>query len=151
MRLTLLRAPKAPDPDCDMGRHRFSYSLLPHFGPYHYGGVVGAAYAFNAPLRTALIGKKPGEAGALPTLVGCEDRNIVVEAVKKAEASRDLIVRLYECHNSRGRADLVCAKLPRAAYLCDLEENEIAELEISDGAVAFDYKPFEIITIKLKI
>jgi alpha-mannosidase len=34
--------------------------------------------------------------------------------------------------------------------LCDLEENEIGELEISDGLVQFSYKPFEIITLKLK-
>jgi len=151
MRLTLLRAPKAPDPDCDIGRHRFAYSLLPHYGPYHYGGVVAAAYAFNAPLRCALLGRNPGESGALPPFVACEDRNIVIETVKKAESSRDLIVRLYECHNSRGRADLLCAKPPKSAYLCDLEENEIAELEISDGAVTFEYKPFEIVTIKLKV
>ena len=33
-----------------------------------------------------------------------------IETVKKAEDSDDLIVRLYECHNSRGRAELSCAR-----------------------------------------
>src|SRR6202008_507499 len=32
MRLSLLRAPTAPDPLCDRGRHRFTYALLPHGG-----------------------------------------------------------------------------------------------------------------------
>ncbi|MGH9035916.1 MAG: alpha-mannosidase, partial [Acidimicrobiia bacterium] len=30
LRLSLLRAPTAPDPLCDRGRHRFTYALLPH-------------------------------------------------------------------------------------------------------------------------
>jgi alpha-mannosidase len=57
---------------------------------------------------------------------------------------------MYECHNTRGVAELLCARIPQEAYLCDLEENELGELEIIDGAVQFPFKPFEIITIKLK-
>lgn len=150
MRMTLLRSPKAPDPLCDMGRHRFSYAIVPHYGPYNYAGIVQAAYAFNAPVRTAPLTSQAGEAGALPALMACDDRNIVIEAVKKAEDSNDIIVRLYECHNTRGRAELTCARAFSSAVLCDLEENELAELEVSDGRVTVDYKPFEIITIKLK-
>jgi len=151
MRLTLLRAPKAPDPECDMGRHRFAYSLVPHYGPYNYAGIVQAGYAFNAPMRSVLLDVAKGESGTLPALVACEDRNIVIESVKKAEDSADIVVRLYECHNSRGRAELACARTPVGAVLCDLEENEIVELEVQDGIVSFEFKPFEILTIKLKL
>ncbi len=151
MRLTLLRSPKAPDPVCDMGIHRFSYSIVPHYGPYNYAGIVQAAYAFNAPLRSVMLEPEHGVTGALPALISCDDRNIVVETVKKAEDSDDIIVRLYECHNSRGRAELQSARPPKSAMLCDLEENEIDELSIQDGIVSFDYKPFEILTFKLKI
>jgi alpha-mannosidase len=151
MRLTLLRSPKAPDPIADMGRHRFTYTILPHYGPYNYAGIVQAAYALNAPVRHAMLPSHAGQAGVLPPLVSCEDRNIVIESVKKAEDSGDLIVRLYECHNSRGGSEISCARGIKGALLCDLEENEIAELEVSDGVVAFEYKPFEIITIKLRV
>lgn len=150
MRMSLLRAPKAPDPICDMGTHRFTYVLLPHFGPYNYSDVVQAAYALNATPRVLEIDKKEGETAELPPLVNCENRNIVVETLKKAEDSDDLIVRLYECHNTRGQAELNCARPLKEAVLCDLEENELGELEILDGQVQFSYKPFEIITIKLK-
>jgi alpha-mannosidase len=150
MRLTLLRAPKAPDPTCDMGIHRFSYALVPHYGPYNYAGIVQAAYAFNAPIRAVRLAPGEGETGSLPAFVACEDRNIIVESVKKAEDSNDLIIRLYECHNARGKAELSCARHFNAAMLCDLEENEIAELDVQDGIVEFEYKPFEILTIKLK-
>ena len=151
MRLSLLRAPKAPDPECDMGRHRFSYVLFPHFGPYQYAGVVSAAYALNAKPRVARIQRAEGLDGSLPMLVGCEDRNIVIETVKKSDSGSDIVVRLYECHNARGVAELFCARNVREAFLCDLEENPVAELELIEGAVNFSYKPFEIITIKLVI
>ena len=151
LRLTLLRSPKAPDPMCDMGVHRFTYVLLPHFGPYNYAGVVAAAYSLNAPVRAAFLEKNRGESGSLPALVSCDERNIVVETVKKAEDDDSLIVRLYECHNSRGSAELFCARRPQKAWLCDLEENKLADLEIVDDLVMFDYKPFEIVTIKLAV
>ena len=151
MRMSLLRAPKAPDPECDMGVHRFSYVLLPHFGTYNYADVVHAAYAHNGPLRSALIEPTAGELTQLDPLVTCDDRNIVIETVKKAEDSDDIIVRLYECHNSRGQAELFCINAPSEAVLCDLEETELADLDVQDGLVQFSYKPFEILTIKLKV
>ncbi|HWA84466.1 MAG TPA: alpha-mannosidase, partial [Fimbriimonadaceae bacterium] len=151
MRQTLLKAPKAPDPEADMGVHRFTYVLLPHYGPYNYAGIVQAAYALNAPLRHAFLTPRAGVGGALPPFVHCDERNVVIETVKKSEDGGDLIVRLYECHNSRGTAELSCLREPLAAFLCDLEENPIAELEISDGMIRFDYKPFEIVTIRIRV
>lgn len=151
IRMSLLRAPKAPDPECDMGVHRFSYTLMPHFGPFNYAGIVGAAYSLNAPLRHAFLTPAAGHDGTLPTLVGCEDRNIVIETVKKAEDGNALIIRLYECHNARGRAELFCARPFRSAWSCDLEENPETELEVNEGMIGFDYKPFEIITLRLEV
>jgi len=44
---------------------------------------------------------------------------------------------------------LVCARPPKEAWLCDLEERPISELEVVDGVIPFAYKPFEIQTFKL--
>lgn len=150
MRMSLLRAPKAPDPECDMGVHRFTYVLLPHFGPYNFSDVVQAAYALNAEPRVIELEKSEGETAILPPLVNCENRNIVIETVKKAEDSDDVIVRLYECHNTRGHGEINSGRPIKEAILCDLEENELGELEVFDNQVQFSYKPFEILTIKLK-
>ena len=150
MRMTLLRAPKAPDPTCDMGRHRFTYVVMPHFMPFAFDGVIASAYALNAPLRTVELDRSQGGEGALPPLVACDSRNLVVESVKKAERSDDRIVRLYECHNTRGKAELAMLGGASAAWLCDLEENPIAELETNEGLVSFEYKPFEILTLRVR-
>jgi alpha-mannosidase len=133
-----------------MGTHRFTYVLLPHYGPYNYAGVVQASYALNAPLRSAFLEPSAGISGALPPFLHCDDRNIVIETAKKSEDGGDLIVRLYECHNGRGVAELACVCEPKQAWLCDMEETPLAEMEITDGAIRFDYKPFEIITIRIR-
>ncbi|KAL4882791.1 glycosyl hydrolases family 38 N-terminal domain-containing protein [Aspergillus karnatakaensis] len=49
MRLSLLRAPKAPDAHADMGRHRIRYAILPHVGNLD-ASTVRAGFEFNRPL-----------------------------------------------------------------------------------------------------
>ncbi len=151
MRLTLLRAPKAPDPMCDMGRHRFSYVVLPHFDQMVHSDVIAAAYALNSPVRTTRLGHQSGALTALPRLVGADSRNVIIESVKKAEDHSNLIVRLYECHNTRGRTWINCAVPVRRAWLVDLNEDILQELEVTDGQVEIEYSPFEIVTVMLDV
>jgi alpha-mannosidase len=83
--------------------------------------------------------------------VSVEDRNIVVESVKKAEEGGDIVVRAYESHNARGRAELFCARSVKSAWLCDLEENPLEELDVVDGMISFAYRPFEILTLRIAV
>lgn len=147
MRLTILRAPKSPDPTCDIGTHRFTYVLLPHYDQLQHSDVVAAAYALNAKPRTALIKpqKASGKNGA-PFVVS-DTRSVVIEAVKKAEDSNLLLVRAYECHNTRGSGQIVFGRTIKNAWLADLDENPLQKLEVVGNAVKFDYRPFEIMTI----
>ncbi|MBS1704392.1 MAG: alpha-mannosidase [Armatimonadetes bacterium] len=151
MRLSLLRAPNAPDPDCDRGVHQFTYALLPHYDQILHSDVVAASYALNAQPRVARIKPQSGVQGVMPKLVQVSTRHLVVEAVKKAEDSNRLVVRMYECHNTRGQAEISCARPIKRAWLVDLNEDPITELEMHDGMPLFEYKPFEIITIMLEV
>lgn len=151
LRLTLLRAPKAPDEHCDMGLHRFSYVLLPHFDQMVHSDVVAAAYAVNSPVRAAHLEPGKGASTPLPKLVTVDSRNVVIESVKKAEDSANLIVRLYECHNTRGKTWVSCAVPVRRAWLVDLNEDVLQQLDLSDGQVEVEYNPFEIVTLMLEI
>jgi hypothetical protein len=65
LRLSLLRAPKAPDPTADMGRHVFKYAFLPHCG--HVTGSAaagGEVLAAAAALNNALV----AQPASLPVL-----------------------------------------------------------------------------------
>lgn len=151
LRLSLLRSPKAPDPLCDMGEHRFTYVLLPHYRQIEDGEVVAAAYALNAPVRAKLFETGGELEGSIPRFVTCDDASVVIESVKKAEDGDAIVVRLYECHNTRGRTELLCARNVRRAWLANLDEKPLTELEIQDDSVKFEFRPFEILTILLEV
>ena len=106
------------------------------------------AYSFNQPLDSAEITAARGDLPESFSLVSCDTPNVILETAKKAEADNGLIVRLYECHNSRGNAAVTAAEGFRKAYLCDMMENILEEIPFDGHAVTVPVKNFEIITLK---
>ncbi len=153
LRLTLLRSPKAPDPEADMGRHTFTYALLPHNGAGPAASnLVEHSYRLNSPAKARLL--PAGQKGKLATsqmFFEVDRRGVIIEAVKRAEREDAVIVRLYEAHNCRGTVNLKTCLPVRSAHLCDLMEKDQDELEIKAGSVHLDIKPFEIVTIKFRL
>jgi alpha-mannosidase len=147
MRLSLLRAPTHPDPNADQGHHRFTYALMPHPGGFREAGVIEAAEDLNSPLH--VVCETALAPGTSRSLVEVDTREVIVEAIKKAEDSDAVIVRLYEawgrsCH-ARVRTTLSASR----AYLCDLLERNREELPVRDGVIDLDLTPFKILTLKL--
>ncbi len=151
MRLTLLRSPKAPDPNCDMGEHRFTYVLLPHYDQLPQSDVVAASYALNSPVRTAWLKPQKGTEGTVPQLLTSDSMHLIIESVKKAEDSSLVLARCYECHNARGSAQISSALPIKRAWKADLSEQPLEEIEVEDGSVNITYRPFEIITLLLEV
>jgi alpha-mannosidase len=112
LRLTLLRSPKWPDPDADMGHHHFHYALYPHAGTWKDALTVRHGYEYNYPL-TAVV--TTAHAGALPaehSFASVSPENVVLTAVKKAEDANGLIFRVYEW---AGKASTVEFHVPPGA------------------------------------
>jgi len=150
LRLTVLRSAAYPDPHADEGRHRFVYSLYPHAGDWRQG-TVQQAYALNAPL-----GAVPAEphAGRLPrrwSLVEAGCANVVVETVKVAEDSDDLVVRLYECYNQRGPVTLRFGAPIEWAAACSLIEDGAERLPYTGQTLTLDMAPYQVRTIKVRL
>ena len=97
LRVSLLRAPKSPDPEADMGEHQFAYALVPHAGGWREAGVLREAVLFNAPLRWT-------DAPAQEDSFASVDGALVLDTIKRAEASEAIVLRLYEPHGGRGVA-----------------------------------------------
>jgi len=150
MRLTLLRAPIHPDPEADQGEHTFTYALFPHVGDFRAAGVIQEAEDLNAPLTAVVQSRHKGSHGPREAWMRVDVPNVVIEAVKKAEASDDLIIRLYEAHNATARATITMPKAMRRVSECDLLEREQAELPFSDREIVLNMKPFEIKTLKIE-
>jgi alpha-mannosidase len=145
MRISLLRAPKDPDPNCDMGEHEFAYAIMPHTGSWQQAGVVGEAFRFNNPVVWARAN------ASLParSFARVDDRNLVLDTVKKAEDSDALVLRFYEAHGARGTAK-VHLDLPftQACY-CNILEDSAQPVVVNGGVLEIPYTPFKIITVKV--
>ena len=144
--LTLMKSPRAPDEKADIGEHRFTYALFPHEGPFTAETVVREAYALNAPLEVA---PHQGTTGTLRAVDFCKvsDPNVVVEAVKKAEADDAVIVRLYEAGNSRGDVTVSFGRPVKKVYTCNLMEEETEAIKARNDDVTLSMMPFEIKTL----
>jgi alpha-mannosidase len=136
VRLTLLRAPHSPDPETDLGAHRFTYALLPGADVGH---AVAEGLALNLPLRVA-------PAPAVEPLVRVDHPAVTVESVKLAEdRSGDVMVRLYESRGGRARATLTPGFPVGRAEVTDLLERPRHESDLS-----FELRPFQILTVRLR-
>lgn len=151
--LNLLRSPGYPDESADRGEHLFTYSLYPHPGDHITGKVNQAAYELNMPLtiqESHLSSLYPEVCGESFSFIEPDSGSVVVEAVKKAEDSDDIIVRLYECNGSDVSVKIRLGFTPESVFLTDLMEQNIREVTLKDNIVEISFKPFEIITLRLK-
>ena len=145
IRQSLLRAPKYPDPDADLGKHRFRARIV--VGE-ELEEVIAAGYEVNCPPRQ-VESEGPVEPLVRPeNEAGCA----LLDTVKLAEdRSGDLILRVYEALGGRARIRLrVSEEITRAA-LTDLLERVESELQVDANSVVVDLRPFEILTVRLSV
>ncbi|MEV1007693.1 glycoside hydrolase family 38 C-terminal domain-containing protein [Streptomyces sp. NPDC049881] len=147
VRLSLLRAPRYPDPETDQGTHRLRYALVP-------GATVADAvregHWINLPERSVTGSRAVAPLAAVETAAG----DVVIEAVKLADdRSGDVVLRLYEASGGRA-AGTLRAGLPLASVTAtDLLERPLEDAPAyevgADGGVALALRPFEILTLRL--
>ncbi len=151
LRLSLLRAPTSPDDHADEGHHSFTYSLIPHAGDWREGEVVRRAMELNVPLLARTAKKRKGTLSAVHSWVQCDAPNVVIEALKKAEKGKELILRLYESQGSRGIANISFGFPVEKAWECNLMEEGDKPLRVARNSVRLEVSPFEIRTVKLRV
>jgi alpha-mannosidase len=105
LRVSLLRAPRYPDPNADMGTHRFTYSIVPHAGDWRHGAAFAAADALNRPLRAVQVDAHSGAMLQAPLLT-LDGQGVELGAIKLAEDGDSWIVRLVERHGRSSSATL---------------------------------------------
>ena len=138
LRLSLLRAPRFPDPETDHGVHDIAVGL-----------VVGADAAIattegqllNAP-GTVLRG-----AAEVAPLVAVDGEGIVVSAVKLADdRSGDVVVRVYEALGRRAEGTLSVGFPHAGIREVSLIEDEL-DAPRTGGALSL--RPFEVRTLRI--
>lgn len=173
MRLSLLRAPKAPDAHADMGRHSTRYAIFPHAGPLSES-TVRKAFEFNNPLR--IVGHKahPALHHHSPSILNSFHvhgaPNLVLDTIKRGEDDADVsrgelpakkgksvIVRIYDAMGGKSKAVLTWGALRvRKVVKVNALEDEVEDLsgmvvEMEGGrrGVKLEIRAFEVASYRL--
>ncbi len=142
VRLSLLRAPRYPDPETDQGLHRLAVSVRPGAT---IGDAVEEGYRRNLPLRSTT-----GATTAIAPLVTVDHPAVVVESVKLAEdRSGDVVVRLYESRGTRVSAAVHADFEHRSVVRTDLLERPLDDPEPRRD-VRLMLRPFQIVTLRFR-
>ena len=168
MRLSLLRAPKAPDAHADMGRHRIRYAILPHAGPLD-SRTVRAGYNFNQPLVLEKASSNLAACNAAFSTISLQGSPaLILDAVKRGEDDEDvstseipvregksIILRIYESLGGKARGSISSGLPVKRVWKCNVLEDDEEELEIrksdTGSAVSIELRAFEVATFRLQL
>ena len=115
LRLSLLYSPKANrsytyQERQDFGHHEFTFTLTGHEGQLDKSVAVEQSKLLNSPLRAFWSPKHKGDLGREYSFVSCDNPNVTVQALKKAEdGGNEYIIRLYENTGKPQKATLTFA------------------------------------------
>lgn len=145
VRVSLLRAPRFPDPETDQGTHRFRHALVPGAA---IGDAVREGWRINLPERRVTGARE------VAPLVGVDQDAVVVTAVKLADDnSGDVVVRFHESRGGRTRATLTAGFTVGDVTVTDLLERPLPDVPSPARAgdrISLRLRPFELVTLRLK-
>ncbi len=145
MRISLLRAGTHPDHLQDQGEHTFIYSLLPHKGDFVEGEVVKEAFALNEPMQAV----KGESILGYDSFLSFDNEQVEVDAVKKSEDGKYIVVRFHEFAGSRQEVALKPGFTWQAWAQCDLRERPVTEFVRDE--IRMDLHAYEIKTILIEV
>ena len=153
LQVTLIRSSNDPDEHPEAGRHSIRMALAMQADGAQ---MLKTSLCFNKPPEV-LSAYKPTVHGNLPkrqSLFAVDAKNVMLSAMKKAEATDETIVRLYSLSDHVETATLTIAKAIIAAREIDGNEQTAdsgAQLQIVAGALKITLQPFAVYTLALKI
>jgi alpha-mannosidase len=120
MRLTLLKAPKYPNPHADRHRHSLNIRLFPHEGGWRDAGVWSLAQDFNTPPTPIASSAK---APVIPSMLQWRGSSVVeLEAWKMAEDSTHFVVRIRETYGQPAAGKLQFGFPVRSVHVANMLE-----------------------------
>jgi alpha-mannosidase len=96
LNLTLIRGSANPDPLPEIGQHEIHLALRPFSGEMPVEKAITLARAFNHELKVVNTDAHNGDLPRCASFAQIEPDNVILDAVKKAEANDALIFRFYE-------------------------------------------------------
>jgi alpha-mannosidase len=161
IRLTLLRSPGPASQmkgaytdqfNQDWGHHEILFGIAGHAGDWRQGKTDWQAYRLSTPLIAFETEKHAGKLGRDFSLLGVDNANIRVLALKKAELSDEVIVRLVELDGKPTPQVRVKFAGPiQAAREVSGQELPVGPAKVVDGALETSFKPYQPRTFALQL
>jgi alpha-mannosidase len=164
IRLTLMRSPgmrtqangRPPgytdQANQDWGHHEFLFGLTGHQSDWHTAETDWQAYRLNNRLIAFATEKHIGALGKSFSLVHLDNSRIRVLALKKAEDSDEIIVRMVELDGkAEQRVHVSFAAPVIAAREVNGQEQPIGSASVSDGALTTSFTPYQPRTFAVRL
>jgi alpha-mannosidase len=159
LRLTLLRTPGigpragyADQSTQDWGRHEIIYGLASHGGDWRQEQTDWQAQRLNQPLIAFESGSHPGKLGKTFSILRVNNSRVRVLALKKAEDSDEVIVRIVELDGREARDVRIGFPAPViAAREVDAQERPVDKATIANGELVTSLGKFQPRTFAVKL
>jgi alpha-mannosidase len=136
----------------DWGHHEFVYGLAGHAGDWRRGKTDWQAYRLNEPPIAFESPKHPGALGRSFSLLGVSNDRVRVLALKKAEESDEVIVRVVEQDGAQARGVRLSFAGPLAsAREVNGQEQPVGPATVTDGALVTDLGPYQLRAFAVKL
>ena len=149
IRLTLIRTPGVrggyPDQATqDIGHHEFVYGIAGHARSWREAGTDWQGQRLNAPLVAFSTSKHAGSLGREFSLMQVSSPRIRVLALKKAELSDEVIVRLVEL-DGRPQPDVRISFVAPVSSAREVngQEQPVGEASVKDGALLTSFTAYQ--------
>jgi alpha-mannosidase len=159
LRLTLFRTPGlgeragyADQTTQDLGHHEFVFGLAGHAGDWRLAETDWQAQRLNQPLIAFESPKHSGALGKSFSLLRTSISRVRVLALKKAEASDEVIVRLVELDGKPAQNVRIAFAAPLAAAReVNGQELPLGTAAVSKGELVASFTPYQIHTFAVKL
>lgn len=157
LRLTVLHSPKryfrhdSVQGMLDFGLNRYSYAIYSHVGGYENGTQLNARF-FNQPITAFVCDKHEGVLGEQYSFCSINNEDVIIRAIKKAEDSDEIIIRVNEGASKRAEAvEITLGSGIVSAYECNAYEDKTGDATVVDGKLVFDIEPYEVKSFAVKL
>ena len=158
IRLTLMRSPGVDASNMhqanqDWGHHEFVFGIAGHRGDWHEGQTDWQAYRLSQPLIAFTTAKHPGRLGRSFSIVTIGNPRIQAMALKKAELSDEIILRMVEM-DGRPQENVTVKFAGPIASAREVNGQELpvaGNPRVAGGALEIDFTGYQPRTFALKL
>ena len=157
IRLTLVRTPGtrggyADQGTQDIGHHEILFGLAGHAGDWRQSQTDWQAYRLNQQMIAFQSPSHPGALGKSFSLLKASNERIRVMALKKAELSDEVIVRLVEMDGKpAGNVHLAFAAPVVTAREVNGQEQLVGPAQVSNGELVTSFSAYQPRTFAVKL